>query len=56
MKHNIDKAINTIVTVRELLTELDGKGLACDDPVQVLPDLLLLFGINLDTPLRQVSS
>ena len=38
-------------TVRELLTKLDGRGLACDMPEQVNPDLLLMFGIGLDTPL-----
>jgi hypothetical protein len=42
------------LTVRELLTALDGKGLVCNSPDQVNADLLLLFGIGLDTPLQPI--
>jgi len=39
------------ITVRSLLTELDGRGLVCNDPEQVSADLLLSFKIGLDTRL-----
>lgn len=47
-------ASDEVITVRKLLTQLDGRGLACDKPEQVSTDLLLFFRIGLDTPLKPV--